>query len=127
MAELGSDFDTPQGLDLTPELRRVSGRTAFLQAIARRLRTPRGGLFYAPDYGTDIRSLLSTATTPRAIEQAITAEVLKDERTESCTARITTDDSGVTEIRIDVVDADGPFSLTIDPADLTLELLNGGA
>jgi phage baseplate assembly protein W len=54
----------PLGIDIsaTAELNAafslVSGRRALAEACIRRLTTPRGGLFYAPNYGTDVREML---------------------------------------------------------------------
>lgn len=42
MTDLGTDISTPDGLDLDPMMRTVSGVRALGQALARRLITPRG-------------------------------------------------------------------------------------
>jgi hypothetical protein len=69
--------------DLDPLGTLVSGNTALAQAIARRLTTPRGGLFYDTNYGTDLRLYLNEGMTNEAqsrIKAAIESECAKDER-----------------------------------------------
>jgi hypothetical protein len=44
----------------------VSGFT-LIEDLARRLETPRGGLFYDSNYGTDVRGWVNAAGTPAQI------------------------------------------------------------
>ena len=60
---LGVDLAWP-GNDIDAGGAYVSGVAALTQALLRRLTTPRGGLFYDPNYGTDIRAWVGETTTP---------------------------------------------------------------
>lgn len=86
----GSDFETVSG-QLLPDMRlmvsEVDKARAFLAAIARRLRMPRGGLWFDPDAGLSICEFVADTVDSRIAAQQINAECLKDER---C-ARATTD------------------------------------
>ena len=121
MPDLGSDFAGI--LDLTSGLTQVSGRTALIEAIGRRLTTPKGRLFYNLDYGHDVRQYLSAAVPPAGvIESAIAAECLEDERVED--VEVVVELLG-DSLRIDVylTDDAGPFRLTILVSELTVEIL----
>jgi phage baseplate assembly protein W len=123
VADLGTDFNL--GEDLDANLSLVSGVTGLGQALARRLRTPRGGLWYAPDYGTDLRQyVLAPVFSARAMEMAAAAECRKDERVEAVKARaVQGDDPSSVELTIDVETADGPFALVLNVSAVTVELL----
>lgn len=131
MADLGSDISCVTDID--PMLTSVDGREALGQAIARRLGTPRGGLFYDANYGTDLRSFLNAHVTAERVAQAVEAEALKDERVRSASARITFVDAGSPgataetlgsmEIELTLVDAAGPFVLTLLVGSVTVALL----
>lgn len=123
MADLGEDFSGI--LDLMPDLSISTGRKAYLEAIACRLVQPRGGLFYDPSYGYDIRGLLSAGVRPRVAEQAIATQAFADERTENAEASVELNEATrELSIRLDLETADGPFVLTADPADLTFQLFD---
>lgn len=123
MTDFGTDFNL--GDDLDANLSVVSGVTGLGQALARRLRTPRGGLWYAPDYGTDLRQyVLGPVYSARALEMAAAAECRKDERVEAARARAAQgDDPSSVELTIDVEVADGPFSLVLNVSAVTVDLL----
>ena len=57
--DLGLGTDWAIDSDLEERIRLVSGRENLGLAITRRLSTPRGGLFYDPGYGLDLRLWLS--------------------------------------------------------------------
>lgn len=125
-----SDFGTDLSCvtDLTPQCTVVSGRRLLAEAIARRLITPRGRLIGDPDYGTDITDLINDdvdATTIGAMRSAIVAECLKDERVVSAEVTITAPPGGTGSYKIDISleDGDGPFPLTLDVSEVTVELL----
>ena len=72
----------------------VSGRRALAEALARRLQTPRGSLFYAPDYGLDLREMLNMRVTQGdlfAWKAAVEQEIRRDERVLSVNADLTFD------------------------------------
>jgi len=100
---LGSDFSCVDDIDynLTP----VSGRLALGQSSARRIITPRGGLFYSVDYGTDVRGRLNRPFSGPQWERLIEQEVLKDERVDNATATVTFDETDDTvSIRLKILD-----------------------
>src|SRR5207253_1177574 len=79
--DFGADLSALPDLDIRWPLQ--DGRRNLAEAIARRLQTPRGGLFYAPDYGTDVRSWLNEVLTEDdlfRVKMAVEAECEKDER-----------------------------------------------
>lgn len=126
MADLGTDLNCYPDLDASGAL--VSGKTCLAQALARRLTTPRGGLFYDTNYGTDLRLYLNEGLTNEAksrIKAAIESECVKDERVSSCTAEVTfTLQAQTLRISISIDTAAGPFSLVADVSKLTLDLLS---
>lgn len=127
----GTDFgiDVSCVADIDPTFALVSGRRALAQALARRLSTPRGGLFYDGTYGYDLRSQLNAAVDDFggtfAIAAAVEAEVEKDERVLAATAEVTFDAS--TErlrVAIAIMAADGPFALVLGVDAVTVEILS---
>jgi phage baseplate assembly protein W len=125
MATLGTDISCYPDLDAAETL--VSGRTALAQAIARRLTTGRGSLFYDGNYGTDLRSYLSegfTSDGPGRVRAAIEAECRKDERVSGVTADVTFNSAAQSlKVSISLDTGEGPFSLTLSVTSLTLDLL----
>jgi hypothetical protein len=119
--DYGSDFGGV--MDLSPSLGLVSGRLALAQAIARRLTTPRGSLFYDPDYGYDLRQHLN-APAPRlgVVEAQTSTEVLKDERVLDVEVDVTFTE-GLLSVTLRLFDAGGPFSLVLNVSQVTVELL----
>lgn len=87
--DYGYDWTTywrPDGQpDLDPNFATISGPRVVLEAVARRLITPRGSMLDR-EYGYDLRGLLqatlTTADTAR-IQAEIEAECLKDERVDT--------------------------------------------
>lgn len=67
----------------------VSGPKNVANAIGRRLITPRGGLFYDPDYGFDVREYLGVALTRGKLAELIAgveAEAMQDARVQAVVA-----------------------------------------
>lgn len=128
-ADFGSDFSAVDDLDANLSV--VSGRTCLIQALLRRISTPRGALFYAPDYGIDIGAFVNTTSDPRVIEAAVESEILTDERVNNARATVTvTDpaDQSVTggkafTIELSLETDDGPFTLTLTIDQVTGALL----
>ena len=129
---LGTDVNTPVDadgiLDLDPSFRLVSGRTALVQALARRITTQAGTLAWIGDdteYGHDVREYLGDEAAPRAafvVSSRVERELLKDERVKA--ARVTASlTSGSLVIVAQVSDADGPFRFTLAIAGVTISLL----
>lgn len=121
---LGSDIAGVTSIDAA--LTTVGGRRALADAILRRLTTPRGGLVGAPEYGFDVRSVLGSTLPMSFIEQRVLEQVLAEQEVADalCTA---TFHRGTLRIEIPVVDAEGPFDLTLTADELTTAALLGGA
>jgi hypothetical protein len=122
--DLGSDFAGILDIDAT--LTWVSGWRNLGNALARRLTTPNGGLFYDPDYGFDLRSLLNAAVRDTTwIEARIVKEVLKDKRVQRATASIVFDGDTLT-VHIGITpkgDSNPNFSLVMNVTQLNVETL----
>ena len=88
MTTLGSDFSCIDDLDA--DLSLASAEVAHAQAIARRLITDRGGLFYDRSYGLNLRRYLNAAVSDLGTLAAqIEREALSDERTDTAQATVT--------------------------------------
>jgi len=130
MPDFGSDFSAITDIDAP--LTVVDGTLGLGQALLRRITTPRGALWYAPDYGIDVRAYINTTTDPRVIEQAIESELLNEERIDDVTATLTVvsgsqlTDGQSWSIALAVETDEGPFAftLTIDLVTSTI-LLTG--
>lgn len=124
----GSDISCVAGLD--PNFTLTSGAACVAQAIARRLTTPRGGLFYDPNYGTDVREILAAKIDRRRLEDwraRIETEVRKDDRVASVSASLVyLPATGILTIRIDGTLGTGPFTLTLAVTDLSVEIIPVG-
>ncbi len=110
----GSDFAGTEDLDFgLTFLEGDQEPLALSQAVARRFLTPRGGLFYAADYGLDIRLFL-VDTIPLTMAQGlIAAEARKDERIVKADCTITVDENGAWIVAVHAFgDTDQDFTLT---------------
>lgn len=121
----GQDIDFMNGLN--PLLPLLGGLANLGQALAHRLSTPRGGLFYDPGYGTDIRAYLNEAMTAAKAAQLqadVQNELLKDERVQSCTAIATFTAAAETlNLTINVISSPGPFILQLAVSAVTVQVL----
>ncbi len=119
--ELGLDLACVDDID--PGLSLSDGRQGLIEAIARRLITPRGGLFYDPTYGYDVRRFVgATGASAPAIAQGVANEALQDERILQARAAVTLGAEELT-IRLSLQDAAGPFELTLAVSRVTVSLL----
>jgi len=124
----GIDLDCAE--DLTPDMRLVTGPRLLAQALVRRLNTPRSGLIDDPNYGFDLRSLLSkgqTVAQRATIPGLVQAEVLKDERVASAEIQILTFTPIAMVLTIRVGTATGPFRMTVDVNAAAVVLREVGA
>jgi hypothetical protein len=124
--DFGTDFDFLS--DLNPNLTMVSGLAVLGQDILHRLETPRGGLFYDPDYGTDVRAYLNGKMTPQVLsrmQSEVQAELGKDERFLSTSAKFQfVPQTNTLTLNLAVVTAQGPFTLVIEITNVTITLLS---
>lgn len=115
---LGSDFSGIDDLDFN--LSYLEGeeaeQVAFMQAIQRRLSTPRGALWYDESYGLDLRTFLSDNINPSVAQGVIAAEIRKDERVANAEVAVIVDDLGKWTINMSVT------ALTQETFELTFKL-----
>lgn len=123
MTDYGSDISTFPDLD--PSFGLLTGPRVVAEAVARRLMTPRGGLFYDPQYGFDLRALLNDATPDArlaAIASQVEDEALKDERVQAVQAFVTRNgQAGTLVVRIVLTLASGTFPLTLTIGQVAAE------
>ncbi|AZF88274.1 hypothetical protein [Meiothermus phage MMP17] len=123
MADFGTDLSALP--DLSFDLK--SGRDNLAEALARRLITPPGGLFYDPTYGLNLREYLNDAITDEVryeIETLVAAECEKDERI--LAAEATLMDTGMprtVQLAIALETAEGPFRLILVVDAVSVEVL----
>lgn len=109
----------------------TSPQVVIGQRVARRLQTPRGALASIggdPNFGLDVRQFLLGRMSPTAIAQAqlqIAAECTKDEEVDSADVTVTFVDGGAMTIEIRLTAAEGPFTLTMNVSQLTVEAIFG--
>lgn len=126
MTDYGQDFACATDLDTT--LQTVSGRTVVVEAIARRLDTPRGRLIGDEDYGFALADYLNDDVSPATIawiQSQTEAECLKDERVSLVTATVTLATSDVMTVTVAIVltDADS-FDLVLSVSDVGVAILS---
>jgi phage baseplate assembly protein W len=122
MSDFGRDFSAlpDQAFSLQ------EGLPNLAEAIARRLMTPRGGLFYDPSYGLDVRQYLNEANTVAVrfeLASLVEAECEKDPRVLAATVEVETLDTRSVRLRAALTTAEGPFPLVIRADELTVEVL----
>jgi hypothetical protein len=125
-SKLGTDID---GIfDTGTMLTLASGLKNLGNALCRRLITPRGALFYDPEYGYDVRSFLNKGFTPdqlAAVQDQIAAEVEKDDRIQDATVTVVTDISAMSmQITIVAEISEGPYAFIISVDRVTARLLS---
>lgn len=113
--------------DLNPAGAMVSGSRCLAQALLRRFTTPRGGLFYDPDYGTDVRALLGESIANNdasSLGQAIEQEALKDERVLLATATMAFNtQTNTVSATLAITSSAGPFTMVLNVSAVTVSLL----
>ena len=125
----GSDISCARDLD--PSMAETDGFTtlALAQYVVRRLDTPRGTLPDDKDWGISVTSYLNKGSTSQELLQIagqVRAELSQDDRIDTLTVQVTSDDVGKTfrlSILITPVAAGlGPFTLTLSASDSGLLL-----
>ena len=126
MTDYGQDFTLATDLDTT--LGVSTGRLVVVEAIGRRLQTPRGRLMGDPDYGFDLAGYLNDDVTPSVIawiQSQIEAEALKDERVVMADATVTLATSDILTVKLALVLSDGDsFDLTITVDAVSVPVLS---
>lgn len=94
----------------------IEGDDAMVEALARRLITPRGTLIDDDDYGLDLRSYINRKMSEpelAALPSAVANELRKDEGVLDVSCVLTTFDVGqLIELEIEVDRGDGPLQFT---------------
>lgn len=85
---------TDYGTDITigKVVSTVSGTRNLLNALVRRLKTPRGGLFYDPGYGEDVTAYLNRVVDADMLDQIkvnVEQQMLLDDRVSNVDAIVT--------------------------------------
>lgn len=129
----GTDLSTFAGVGnavgADPLFLPISGPRVVLEAVARRLMTPRGALPRHPGYGYDLLSLCSKRMTTVARKRAeadIKAECEQDPRVLSATVVEFAEVAGAPHryrLRISLELAEGPFDLVLGIGDVTVTML----
>lgn len=125
MTDYGLDINTPGGLDLDPAFASIAGPEAVLQVAVRGLSTAPGSLPDAPEWGYNLRAHVNDhEVSPRSIEAAVVAQVLRDERVRRATATVTFDAaSGTLSVTLLLVLAEGTFRLVLAVSAVSVEVL----
>lgn len=113
-------------IDINLELQPVFGRRALAEALVRRWITDRGGLIDDPNYGTNLTDYINDDMSPEdlAMMQAdAEAEAHKDERVLDISSTASISDTDELNIAFLIVDAEGPFTLTLSVSEVTVALL----
>lgn len=122
MNSFGQDFTASPDL----RLQLHSGLANLREALIRRLQTRRGGLWYDPTYGTDLREWLNENLTPATLyglQRSIALELQKDPRVLRADATTIQVATRHVMIRVDVETTEGPFNLILNITDLSVEAL----
>lgn len=112
-------------LDVDADLSFGDGNLALAHDLARRLVTEPGGLLDSPRYGYALQILLSTPVDRASVERRVLDQCLQEERVLDGTT-VTVEQSLATQtmsITIAVKTAAGPFPLTLNISQLSIEVL----
>lgn len=96
----------------------IDGADNLVEALARRLQTPKGALFYDPAYGSGLHDWLGEGLTDDGAGAAVTVEIdLEDDpRVRSALVTVESITLRSLALRATVETAAGPFELLIDGA-----------
>jgi hypothetical protein len=117
-------------LDLTPDMRKASGRDVLSQSLIRRQTTPRGSVLTSPNDCIDIRQLISAGMSQaqlQALASSIRVELLKDQRVNACQVSISVNTAtGATTIMESIQSSLGPFTLTLALTGASIAVIVAG-
>ncbi len=124
--DLGTDLSALPDLSFSLK----SGRANLVEALARRLMTPRGGLFYDLSYGFDLRAYLQEDINPQTVfelESLVAVELQKDQRVLAAEVAVSQPEHNALRLDALIQLADGPFRLILRATDVSVEVLYAGA
>ncbi len=122
----GSDTSCITDLSLI-DVQVTNPLTLIGQRILRRWQTQRGALASInddPNFGWDVTQLVNAKLAPGGIAQAqasLEQEAEKDQQVESCSVRVSQQTGGGIRVDASFTTSQGPFSLTLDVRDLSVE------
>ncbi len=112
-------------------MRLVGGLANLGQALAHRLTTERGNLFYDQNYGTDTRDWLNETIDAIFLARArvqVQQECQKDERVQNVTCYISYDQSTATlTILVNGYTAIGPFSFVFSVTSTDISVISANS
>jgi hypothetical protein len=115
-------------LDFQPTMGLATGRTLLAQSLICRQTTPVGSVLDCPNDCFDIRDWISEGMTPAQISrlsQAVTNEILKDQRVTAANVQATFNvGTGKIVLTEQVSSGYGPFSFVLAVSNVTVELLS---
>lgn len=123
--DLGIDIKCTDDLD--PYLSTLNGPLNVAWALAWRMRTPRGGLFYALDYGKSLAIFCHgeiDRSTLQSCRTGLESEARKDPRVKSASAKVTWNPATRTlRTQIEGRSSAGPWSLVASVSAASVDLL----
>jgi hypothetical protein len=126
VTDYGEDFSCAS--DLATTLGTASGRTVVVEAIARRLTTPRGRLLGDEDYGFDLTDYANDDVSPADIAwigSQVEAECLKDERVSLANTTAVLGAGDILTVTVAIVLSDGDaFDLTLAVSSVSVPVLS---
>lgn len=129
MADFGTDVRTFPDLDLSFAV--ISGPRVLGEALGRRLSTPRGALWWARNYGFDVRQCLASKADALTVERwraQIVDQCQQDERVMAAGVDFTiAADRRSARLSIRVVTSDGVFRYVYAVNALSVTLLEEAA
>ena len=123
---LGVDIGTPGAADLDPYFGLVREGRCLVEALARRLVTPRGSLLNYPRYGYDLRQWINAeldASDLREIERAAAEECRADERVDEVQLEAAFSDDRLTLTGTVTAITGQTFRLTLAVSEVTVIIL----
>ena len=123
---LGIDIATPGAADIDPYFGLVSEGRCLVEALARRLVTPRGSLLNFPAYGYDVRQWVNAdldAGDLRGIERDAAEECRADERVDDAALEATFSDDRLTLTGVIYAVTGRVYRMTLAVSDVTVILL----
>lgn len=128
-ANLGTDiaWDAATGDVANSHFSLASGLENLLNALARRLSTPRGSLFYDQSYGYDLEQFVNSdvdADLLQEIRAGVREECLKDERVLDCHVAVSyAPDTTTTRVVVSVSSKSGVGRLIASIGQVSVEFL----
>jgi|LNFM01.1.fsa_nt_gb phage baseplate assembly protein W len=125
--DFGDDIDGV--LDVNSDFAIATPERALVQAALRRLTTPRGSLFYDPEYGYSLLARVAdTIDDATTFETAsgVRAELERDERVLSAEVEVIRTELAL-DVRVRLETNEGPYRLVLRATEVAVDLLSSEA